>query len=165
MNKLYLKRGRLMLTALTLTLGLVGCAQTTHLRSVVDLPLRDTEIPDMDWQLSPMRAHAQYILFGANSYKERKSRLGDYYFVEWYDGQPQKPVCLEMLYTQAGTVSKVQRVAFDWKTPRRSAGIRKSRFTFNGEQRAVQGDILTWRINLFVDGQLVDSRRSFLWQE
>ena len=145
--------------------ALLGCAQPSAIKSVVDLPLKDTDVPGTSWQLAPMRAHAQYVLHGAISGKERRKRLGDYYFVDWYDGEPEKPVRLEMLYTQARTVSKVLSVSESMDQPRRRAGIRKTKFTFNGVDRAKKGDVLSWRINLYVDGKLVDSRRSFLWKD
>lgn len=140
-------------------------SQRSHLVSITDLPLKSTTLESMSWQVSPLRTHAQYVLFGANSGRERRSRLGDYYFVDWYDAEPTRPVKLEMLYTQALTASQVLSRVVEYNEPRSSSGSREEHFFYNGPERAHRGDILTWRINLYVDGELVDSRRSYLWQD
>lgn len=144
---------------------LPGCAKVPSIKSISDLPLKSTDLPGMDWQLSSMRANAQYVLYGTNSSKERSARLGDYYYVLWHDAQPSLPARLEMLYTQAGTASQVLTRSIELSTPRASSGMRKSVFVFNGPERAKNGDVLTWRINLYSGGTLVDSRRSYLWQD
>ena len=144
----------------------VSCtSQRSHITDITDLPLKSTKLPTMAWQVSPIRSHAQYALFGAQSNKERRARLGDYYFVNWYDADNTRPVKLEMLYTQAITASQVLSCSIDFTEPRPSPGSRKSQFFFNGPDRAKNGDIMTWRINLYVDGDLVDSRHSYLWQD
>lgn len=152
-----------MLLATSCACLLSGCASTSYIKTISDLPLKSTDLPGMSWQLSSMRANAQYNLFGANSYRERVARLGDYYYVLWYDAQPKSPTRLEMQYTQASSASRVLTRSFEFEKPRSFSGVRKSVFVFNGEERAKKGDILTWRINLYTDGKLVDSRRSYLW--
>lgn len=142
-----------------------GCVHRSSLRHVTDLPLKDVELPDMAWEHSPMRAHSQYLLHGANSSRERRNRLGDYYFVEWYDGCPEVPTRIEMLYTQAATASRVLSRSIHYSTPRSIRGIRRTTFIFNGPDRAKKGDILSWRVNLYVNEKQVDSRRSFLWDD
>lgn len=145
---------------------LVSCtSQRTRLTDITDIPLKSTQGASVSWELSPIRAHSQYVLYGAQSSKERRNRVGDYYFVDWYDAEPTRPVKLEMLYTQALTASKVLSRSIDFTAPRSSAGSRKSQFFFNGEERAKRGDIMTWRINLYVDGTCVDSRHSYLWRD
>lgn len=157
---------RLLFPLLLCMLLPVACvSQRSHFVSITDLPLKTTKLESMSWQVSPIRAHAQYVLYGANSSRERRNRLGDYYFVEWYDAEPELPVKLEMLYTQALTASQVLSRTVQLDEPRSSSGTRKTHFFFNGPERARRGDILTWRLNLYVDGELVDSRHSFLWQD
>ena len=143
---------------------LVACTPAhTCIQAVTDLPLKEVVPANMAWQVSSIRAHAQYVLYGAQSEKERRSRLGDYYFVEWYDAEPDRPVKLEMLYTQALTASQVLTRSVEFNTPRPSAGSRKTHFFFNGDERAKRGDVMTWQMRLYVDGRMVDSRSSFLW--
>lgn len=138
--------------------------QTTCITAVSDLPLKSTKAPSFDWKNTPLRANAQYVLYEANSQKERTDLLGDYYFVRWHDAEPQKPVKLVMRYTQAKTGPLVQERVIEYRKPRESAGEHKERFIFNGAQRAELGDILSWRVELQCDGKVVDSRQSYLWE-
>lgn len=147
-------------------LGVVSCGTPrSHFTYIADLPLKELDLPDQSWQRSPLRANAQYILFGAQSGKERKNKLGDYYFVNWYDAFPKQPTSIQMLYTQAGTASQVLTHEVRFDAPRRSRGSRKTVLAFNGIERAKRGDILSWRMNLIVNGQIVDTRRSYLWRD
>ena len=144
----------------------VSCGSVqSHFVHVTDLPLKELELPSMSWQASPLRSHAQYVLYGAQSGKQVKGRLGDYYFVDWYDAEPSKPAKLEMVYTQALTASERLYWVQNFKAPRGSRGTRKTLISFNGPERAKRGDVLSWRLNLYVDGKLVDSRRSYLWKD
>ncbi len=157
---------RLLLSAVTAAgvLTLAACTQTTRITSVADLPLKTTGLPGMSWQESPLRANAQYLLYGANTRKQKADRIGDYYHVSWYDAEPTRPVKLVMQYTQALTASEVLTRSIDYPEPREKAGTRKEEFFFNGEERRKRGDILTWRIELLIDGKVVDSRQSYLWE-
>ena len=138
--------------------------QTPYISGMVDLPLKTTDLPNERWQEAPLRANAQYVLYGANSNKERQLRIGDYYFLSWYDAEPQKPVRVEMLYTQALTGADVFSRVVEYNEPRESSGSRKEKFHFSGPERAKRGDIMTWKVNLYCDGKLVDSLQSYLWE-
>lgn len=138
--------------------------QGTHITALADLPLKDTTPPKFNWQNAPLRANAQYILCEANSEEERQAKLGDYYFLRWYDAEPQKPVRVVMKYTQAQTGPDVLEIVKEHKEPRESTGEHKEKFFFNGAERAEKGDILSWRIELWCGGKLVDSRQSYLWE-
>ncbi len=158
-------RARLVLSAVAACL-LAACSQvqTPYISGMVDLPLKTTELPNERWQEAPLRANAQYVLYGANSGKERQLRVGDYYFLNWYDAEPQKPVRIEMLYTQALTGGDVLSRVVEYNEPRESSGSRKEKFHFSGPERAKRGDIMTWKVNLYCDGKLVDSLQSYLWE-
>lgn len=145
---------------------LASCSQyqTPCITSMADLPLKTTELPDDRWQEAPLRANAQYILFGANSASEKELRIGDYYFLRWYDAEPAKPVKVEMLYTQALTGADVLTRTVEYNEPRQEAGERKETFHFSGPERAKRGDVMTWKVNLYCDGKLVDSLQSYLWE-
>ncbi len=145
-------------------LGACSQHRETALLGIEDLPLKSVEVPGMDWQVSPLRANAQYVLYSANSAAERANRVGDYYYVRWYDAQPDKPVKLVMSYTQALTASRVRTREAVISAPRPRKGYRKTEFFFAGPERAHQGDILSWKVELYVDGKLCDSRQSYLWE-
>lgn len=143
-----------------------ACTQvhTTCIMDMADIPLKTEELPNERWQTAPLRANAQYALFGANTKKGRQLRIGDYYFLSWYDAEPQKPVRVEMLYTQALTGADVLTREVVYDEPREEAGPRKEKFHFSGEERAKRGDVMTWKVNLYCDGKLVDSLQSYLWE-
>ncbi len=147
-------------------MALVSCTGTgtTRITGIVDLPLKSTEIPDMSWQQSPMRANTRYLLFNSNTHKQKEARLGDYYYVDWYDADPTQPIKLVMRYTQARTASKLYTRTIDYPAPRDKARTYKTEFFFNGEERKLGGDVLTWRIELYVNGKVVDSHQSYLWE-
>lgn len=155
----------LTLSALIVTL-LASCSQyqSTCITGMADLPLKTTELPSDRWQEAPLRANAQYAMYGANSEKERELRIGDYYYLRWYDAEPDKPVKIEMLYTQALTGADVLTRTIEYKEARESAGSRKDTFHFSGPERAKRGDVMTWKVNLYCDGKLVDSLQSYLWE-
>ncbi|MCQ2364850.1 MAG: hypothetical protein MJ051_04790 [Akkermansia sp.] len=138
--------------------------QGTCITSIADLPLKDTKPPAFEWQSAPLRANAQYILCEANGQTERAHMLGDYYFLRWYDAEPQKPVRIVMKYTQAKTGPEVQERVIEHREARRSRGERREKLFFNGPERAEKGDILSWRMELYCDGVLKDSRQSYLWK-
>ncbi len=159
-------RCRLFVLSSLAALGLSAChqAQVTRITDMADLPLKSTDVPDMDWQLSPLRSNAQYLLYGANTKQQRLDKVGDYYYFWWYDAEPQKPVKLVMRYTQALTASKELTRTVEYKEPRPKAKEHKATFFFAGPERRQKGDVLTWRVELYVDGKLVDSRQSYLWK-
>ncbi len=156
---------RLLLSAAAAALALASCqTATTRIVGMADLPLKTTEVPAMSWQQSPLRANAQYLLYGTNTAKQKADRLGDYYYVEWYDADPTQPVKLVMHYTQARTASKQFTRTLEYPAPREDAGHHKAEFFFNGPERKDGGDILTWKVELYSGGKLMDSRQSYLWE-
>ncbi len=155
---------RLLLSAAIAATALVSCSSPSHITGIADLPLKTPAIPGTEWQQSPLRANAKYLLFNANSKKAKLARVGDYYYVNWHDGSPALPSKLVMRYTQARTASQELTRSIDYPAPRKGTGTVKAEFFFNGKERKLGGDILTWRIELYVDGKLVDSRQSYLWE-
>ncbi len=159
---------RLLLLAITTTtaLSLSSCSgpATSHISGVVDLPLKHTAIPGSDWQHAPLRANATYHLYKMNTRKQKANRIGDYYYVDWYDAEPTKPTQLVMTYTQAKTASRLLTRSIDYPAPRKGKGTTKAVFEFNGPERHQDGDILTWKMELKVDGKVVDSCQSYLWE-
>ena len=156
---------RRLLPLFLLSAALLSCQeQRTRITSVADLPLKTTETPGFEWKSSPLRANARYVLFESNSDHERRDKLGDYYFVRWYDSEPTKPVSLVMHYTQASTGPQVLERRIEYREPRESSGSHREHFFFAGPERARKGDILSWKIELYCDGKLVDSEQSYLWE-
>ena len=155
---------RVFLPSLAFLLTCCTQVQTTRITDLTDLPLKSTTVPEWSWEKAPLRANARYAMFRANSANQRKERLGDYYYLDWYDAEPQKPVKIVMLYTQALTGSTVLTRTLEFKEPRPKPGSRETHFFFSGPERAKGGDIMTWRIELYCGGRLVDHRQSYLWE-
>ena len=155
-----------LIPAIFACVGLVSCGSaTSYIDEVTDLPLKETKLASMSWQNAPLRANAQYVLFGAQSSKEQRARMGDYFFVNWYDASPESPTSLQMRYTQTATASKVLTKEIRFEKPRKSKGKRKTLIYFNGPLRAERGDILSWRLDLIVNDNVVDTRRSYMWED
>ena len=145
---------------------LAACTQvqTTRITGLTDLPLKSTTVPDWDWEKAPLRANARYAMYRANTAGQRKERLGDYYYLDWYDAEPQRPVKIVMSYTQALTGAAVLTRTVEFNEPRAKAGSRQTQFFFSGPERAKGGDIMSWRIDLYSGGVLKDHRQSYLWE-
>lgn len=157
---------RIPLLTLCVPCLLAACSQvqTTRITDLTDQPLKGTELPGWGWEVAPLRANARYAMYKAHTASERKDRVGDYYYLDWYDAEPQQPVKIVMSYTQALTGSAVQTRTIEIPAPRASAGGRKAQFFFSGPERAKAGDIMTWRIDLYSGGVLKDHRQSYLWE-
>lgn len=156
------------LLALAAACALLASCQTVtepSLISVADLPLKSERLPSMGIQHAPARAHVRYLLYDANSSGERKARLGDYFFVHWYDAKPDEPVRIVMHYTQALTRSQRLKRQVDYTEPRGESDERVTTFFFNGDERKRRGDILSWKVELYCGDKLLDVQRSYLWRE
>lgn len=136
----------------------------SFIKEVSDIPLKTTEEPGTDWASAPLRSHAKYVLYGTESQREMENCVGDYYFVTWYDAEPNKRVKVIMRYTQAATGSQVLTTEKEYAAPRKEAATHTERFFFIGDERSKRGDVLTWRMELYVDGKMVDSKQSYLWE-
>ncbi|MFI3242987.1 MAG: hypothetical protein R3Y56_01895 [Akkermansia sp.] len=153
------------------SLGLLGLLLSsctsydkTQLLEIVELPVKSTKSYDWSWHNSSLRAHSQYIFYGANTSKERIARLGDYYYVTWYDHDPTQEITVHMYYTQSATGSKILAKTETIKAPREKTGKHKHLFFFNGAERAQRGDILSWKMDIYAGDTLLDSKQSYLWQ-
>ncbi len=136
----------------------------TRITDVADLPVKSHDVPSLEWKNSPLRANAMYVFHDANTRAQRKEMMGDYYYVDWYDAEPDKPVKLVMRYTQAATGIDVKSREVSLPAAREHAGSRQTEFFFTGKDRQLKGDIMSWRVELYVDGKLKDARQSYLWQ-
>lgn len=137
----------------------------TRLLGVADLPLKSTTLPSFSIEQAPLRANARYITYDARTSKESKLRVGDYYYVRWYDAHPEEPVRLVMHYTQAATGATKLRRELQLDTPRKRADVMLTPFFYTGEDRAKKGDVMTWKVELYSGGKLKDTRCSYLWRD
>ncbi len=150
--------------SLVALLGACSSYDRSFIQEVSDIPLKTAEEPGTDWASAPLRSHAKYVLYEAESQREMEDCVGDYYFVTWYDAEPSKRAKVVMRYTQTASGSEVLVTEKVYNQPRKSAAAHTERFFFIGDERSKRGDVLTWRMELYVDGKLVDSRQSYLWE-
>ncbi len=145
---------------------LTACSNVSdsHITDIADLPVKSAEAPPLNWQNSPLRANAMYVFYDANTHSQRKMMVGDYYYVRWYDAEPDKNARLVMRYTQAASGTKIKVREAKLAAGRGKAGTRKTEFFFAGKDRQRLGDIMSWRIELYVGDQLKDAKQSYLWQ-
>lgn len=147
---------------LGIMLLLPSCSSDSYIDRVREVPLKSLVVPAVDSGLH--RANASYLMHGAITSQERLDRLGQYYYVVWKDGQPEKPATIEMKYQQSKTGSTVLTRTAKLK-PGRSGGMTRTNFEFNGANYRDNGDVLSWKLTLFIDGKPVSSRRSYLWRD
>lgn len=152
----------ILVSAMALLFTACQSSELSYIDEVADIPLKWGGYPSLSWSAAPLRANAAYLLYGAETQKERNRRVGDYYYVRWYDAEPNKQAKLVMRYTQALTASEELRAEQVFDAPRES-GAKMHRFEFNGPERAKRGDVLSWRVELYVDGELRDAHNSYLW--
>ncbi len=146
---------------------LAACStvEKSYIDEVVDLPLKSVSEPSESWKMAPLRANSKYLLYGARTEAEKAGRIGDYYYVRWYDAEPAKPVRLVMRYTQALTASRELTRTVELNEPREDAGRQLTKFFFAGDERKKRGDVLSWRMELYVGGELRDAKQSYLWAD
>jgi len=100
-------------------------------------------------------------LHGAVSMAERRERLGDYYTVHWDGpaGTEGQEVRIVFEYRQAATGAKV--LSMTEERPGTATGTVE--FTVTGPAYQQGGRVLAWRIRLYRGGELMDTKRSYLW--
>ncbi len=150
------------LASLGMALALTHCASESRIERVREVPVKSAEVPG--FQTGLHRAQVTYVMRGAIDDKEQKSRIGEYYYVTWTDARPDVAAELVMSCQRAGTGSQVHQKRLHL-APRKSGGSRKDLFSFIGEDYQEYGSLLTWKVDLKVDGKIVSTRHSYLWRD
>ncbi len=138
---------------------LVSCGGTREVLEVKQFHLRSTETPRGENEV--VRGEKLKRLHGAVSAAERRDRLGYYYMVRWTGpaGRENDPVRLEFDYQQATTGSKVLHM--EQELPGTAAG--KTEIQVTGPAYQTGGRVLAWQLRMYRGEDLVDTRRSYLW--
>lgn len=143
---------------------LFSCAeQVSRIEQVREIPLKTTEIPTEDAGMH--HTQATYLLHGAVTKEQRQQRLGQYYFITWYDAHPEQKASLVMMYRQGKTGSSIQTKSISYPVGRKG-GTQTSVFPFNGTEAKNKGEILAWKL-LLKDGDnhTISERHSYLWND
>lgn len=125
---------------------LFSCAgKITTIEHVREVPLKTTSLPSED--VGMHRSQATFLLYGAVSNKERVQRQGQYYFVTWYDADPDQAVTLVMMYRQGKTGSRILTKSISYPAGRKG-GTQSPVFEFIGDDAKENGQILAWKLLL-----------------
>lgn len=143
---------------------LVSCSTESGALDVNSVHLREIRATKDERGL--VRAEQRKLLYGAVTMEERRARLGQYYKVRWdvgkLDVSPSAGATeVVFRYHQAGTASKELR-----KAVRYDAGVEQgvAEFEVKGASYHENGRVLTWRVELRRNGEVLDSRQSYLWE-
>lgn len=143
---------------------LFSCAgKITTIEHVREVPLKTTSLPSED--VGMHRSQATFLLYGAVSNKERVQRQGQYYFVTWYDADPDQAVTLVMMYRQGKTGSRILTKSISYP-PGRKGGTQSPVFEFIGDDAKENGQILAWKLLLKdQNDKTLSERHSYLWND
>jgi hypothetical protein len=138
---------------------LVSCGGPPEVLAVKQFHLREVEAQSGESEV--VRAEKLKRLHGAVSAEQHRDRLGEYFTVRWNGpaGRESEPLRLVFDYQQATTASQVLTME------QKLAGTAKGTAEFHVSGKAYQtgGRVLAWRIRMFRGDDLVETRRSYLW--
>ena len=139
-----------------------ACASNEPDLEVSVYHLKDTKIYNREAPL--VRAEQQKRLRGAVSNVERNARKGEYFTVDWDQGQGVAlgdTVKVVLLYRQAATASEVYKMEREYPIAKRK-GV--TDFSLTGDEYKKNGRVLNWRSELYSGDQLLAYEQSYLWQ-
>ncbi len=151
--------------SIILSLASISCVTKNQILQVDKFTLRTIKLEGSDTAM--VRGDQQKRLYGAVTINEHKQRIGQYYLLRWnlnhtptYNTAPTPQITFK--YKQASTGAKIKTASHTFPK-----GTRKGKWPFNniGKNYLKGGRILAWRAELTLDGQLIDSKESFLWSK
>lgn len=164
-----------------LCLAVVGCASNVPPRAhqvVSPRPLPVALNPDFAFRktiqyfLDPMAKpltgqvdaavyfESSYRMFGAVTALDRHERFGNYYAFFWRARRP-ADVTVRLEYRQDKLHAFTQAREFSY---RHAHGTNSTVFAIIGDDFFDHGRVIAWRASLIVDGRIVATNRSYLWE-
>jgi hypothetical protein len=101
-----------------------------------------------------------YRMYGAITALDQHQRFGNYYAFFWVARRP-ADVHVRLEYRQEKLHAFVQ--AREVRYPR-ARGHHETEFAIIGDDFYDDGRVIAWRASLIVDGRIVATRRSYLWE-
>lgn len=140
-------------------LMLVSCGGPREVLEVKEFHLRSIEMGVNESEV--VRGEKLKRLYGAVSAEQRRDRLGEYFTLQWNGpaGREGEPVRLVFDYRQAASASKV--LTMEQELPGTASGT--AEFHVTGPAYQQGGRVLSWRVRMFRGGDLVETRRSYMW--
>lgn len=144
--------------------GLCSCSETTDFLHVDKFTLRSPRLADVD---TPMiRGEQRKRLYGAVSMQEQFDRMGQYYTLRWnLRGTAlgrAKSAVLTFHCQRSATGSKVLTKRF---LLREGAVHGNEEIQIIGKNYRQNGRVLAWEAVLSNDGEVVETKRSYLWAQ
>jgi hypothetical protein len=102
----------------------------------------------------------KYFNHGAITKAQRYNREGQYYVVTWTNGGGPADYVLRLDYRQGKTREKVKTIEIPYP---QAEGTFKGTFSVTGDDYHMDGNILSWRISIVRNGQIVAQKKSFVW--
>ena len=107
-----------------------------------------------------VRFERDYRMFGAITALDQHQRFGNYYGFYWVARRP-ADVRVRLEYRQEKLHAFVQAREASYPSAR---GHYKTNFAIIGDDFFDDGRVIAWRASLVVDGKIVATRRSYLWE-
>lgn len=101
-----------------------------------------------------------YHLYGATTALDQHQRYGNYYTFFWR-AQRQAAVTVRLEYRQDKLHALVQAREVRYAHAR---GKHETKFAIIGDDFFDDGRVIAWRVSLVVDGRIVATKRSYLWE-
>jgi len=102
----------------------------------------------------------KYFNHGAITQAQRYNREGQYYVVTWTNHGAPADYVLRLDYRQGKTREKVKTVEIPYP---KAEGTFKGTFSVTGDDYHLDGNVLSWRISVVRNGQIVAQKKSFVW--
>ncbi len=145
--------------ALLCGIALTSCASTRDGLTVKQYHLRENMFNEDNDMM--VRGEVQRYLHGAVTKEERKQKAGQYYHVIWQEKTTKaEPVEVVFEYLQTTSGSTVKRQVEHGT----SSGVMHAYFTINGNDYATHGRVLAWRCSVKKHGDVVASKKSYMWR-
>jgi hypothetical protein len=161
-------------------LALAGCAEVVPKPYQVEKPKQLPIAPDRDFAFRKTKQYfldprpkaitgqqdasiafeRAYRLYGAITALDQKQRFGDYFDFFWR-ARREADVTVRLEYRQEKLHSFVQ--AREVRYPQ-GRGHHKTEFAIVGDDFSDDGRVIAWRASLIVDGRMVATTRSYLWE-
>ena len=142
---------------------MVSCGGPRPVLEIDQFHLRDSSSEDgyLPFEDQVEKADRIKRLYGAVSAEERKERLGDYYTVRWNGPleHENEEIRIVFDYRQAATGSAIK--SMEQRLPAASKGA--CEFIVNRESYRKGGRVLAWRVRYYRGGELIVTKRSYLW--
>lgn len=127
----------------------------------VDQYFLDPAAPRLTGQVdASVRFERDYRMFGAITALDQHQRFGNYYDLFWVARRPGE-VRVRLEYRQEKLHAFIQ--AREVRYPH-GRGHHKTEFAIIGDDFYDDGRVIAWRASLIVNGRIVATRRSYLWE-